>query len=221
MEKTSEKTIMTLSLYVSNQENFLATFYYFDGNNSTEITDTIDVNNGKLITFDESKYEYNENSYYYIESNQIVNSYIIINSKVFKNNKSTFNANSLAFQGGLNNELGTQCFSINFYKPENINSELKLHFHIMSLSGSIQYYFDKESPISKNSIDYDIAFTYSKNDLENSNLCIQNQKESNSAYFLEIIDFDEETNKTNFYTPQINGKTYSRITLPKKLIYFI
>ena len=89
----------------------------------------------------------------------------------------------------------------------------------MSLSGSVQYYFDKESSISKTSIDYDIAFTYSKNDLENMDLCIENEG-VDSAYFLEIIDFDEETNKTNFYTPQINGKIYSRITLPKKLVYF-
>ena len=220
MEKTSEKTIMTLSLYVSNQENFLASFYYFDGNNSTDITDSIDVNNGKIITFDESKYEYNENSYYYIESNQIVNSYVIINSKVFKNNKSTFNANSLAFQGGLNNELGTQCFSINFYKPENTNSELKLHFHIMSLLGSMQYYFKKEEQQQeKYEIDYDIAFTYSKNDLENMDLCIENEG-VDSAYFLEIIDLDEPTKKTNFYTSQLNGYTYSRITLPNSLVYY-
>ena len=53
----------------------------------------------------------------------------------------------------------------------------------MSLSGSVQYYFDKESSISKTSIDYDIAFTYSKNNLENSYLYIQNKKESISAFF--------------------------------------
>ena len=219
-ENSSEKIIMTLSFYVSNQENVLAKFYYFDGNEKHEIRNVLELNNAKVVTFDESEYSYKENSYYSIESNQIKNSYVTINSKVFKNEKSTFKANSLALLGVLNNYLNTQCFTINNSKSSKSNSELKLHFHIMSLSGSIQYYFDKESPRSKTSIDYDIAFTYSKNDLENSNLCIQNQKESNSAYFLEIIDFDEETNKTNFYTPQINGKTYSRITLPKKLVYF-
>ena len=86
----------------------------------------------------------------------------------------------------------------------------------MSLLGSMQYYFKKEEQQQeKYEIDYDIAFTYSKNDLENMDLCIENEG-VDSAYFLEIIDLDEPTKKTNFYTSQLNGYTYSRITLPKK-----
>ncbi len=46
----------------------------------------------------------------------------------------------------------------------------------MSLLGSMQYYFKKEEQQQeKYEIDYDIAFTYSKNDLENTDLCIENE----------------------------------------------
>ena len=96
-ENSSEKTIMTLSFYVSNQENVLANFYYFDGNEKHEIRNVLEINNAKVVTFDESEYSYKENSYYSIESNQIKNSYVIINSKVFKNEKSTFKSNSLFY----------------------------------------------------------------------------------------------------------------------------
>ena len=144
-ENSSEKTIMTLSFYVSNQENVLANFYYFDGNEKHEIRNVLEINNAKVVTFDESEYSYKENSYYSIESNQIKNSYVTINSKVFKNEKSTFKSNSLALLGVLNNYLNTQCFTINYSKSSKSNSELILHFHIMSLSCSVRYYFDKGS----------------------------------------------------------------------------
>ncbi len=57
----------------------------------------LEINNAKFVSFDKSIYSYKEYSYYSIESNQIKHSYVIINSKVFKNEKSTFKANILFY----------------------------------------------------------------------------------------------------------------------------
>ena len=70
----------------------------FTINEKHEITNVLEINNAKFVSFDESVYSYQENSYYSIETNQIKNSYVIINLKVFKNEKSTFKANILFYQ---------------------------------------------------------------------------------------------------------------------------
>ena len=84
IDRKNEKSFMTLSVYVPNQQIEKIIFYYNNGNEEKELSNVIDTHNGKVINLKEDDLDYNENSYYKIVILSNSNAYIVINSKVFK-----------------------------------------------------------------------------------------------------------------------------------------
>ena len=210
-----DKSIMTLSVFIPNIEKNSVKFYYYDGTKKDELKDSFSFDYGNAITIDQSKYQYVDNSYFLISITSTKNSYIILNSKTFNNQNSKLTANTLPYQGIINDNLKNQCFEIN--TKSNYNSDLTLHFHIMSLKGNIIYYFSEDQ--KETTVIYDDAFVKSINDLTNNKICFKSN-DIQSAYYIEIVNLNEESKKTDFFTPQINGYTYKRIIPKKSLIYY-
>ena len=213
IDRKNEKSFMTLSVYVPNQQIEKIIFYYNNGNEEKELSNVIDTHNGKVINLKEDDLDYNENSYYKIVILSNSNAYIVINSKVFKDDISNFNLNSLVYQGLINNILMKQCFKINI---DNINDET-ININLKLLKGVISYNFDdkKMIPLEKN----DIEIIKKKSELKTYKMCLESYN-TDTVYILEIIDLNDQRNNINFYSPQINGIIYSRKTPKNKLVYF-
>ncbi len=133
---------MTLSVFIPNIEMNSVKFYYYDGTKKDEYTGSFSFDYGNAIIIDQSKYQYTDNSYFLISITLTKNSYIILNSKTLNNQNSKLTANTLPYQGIINDNLKNQCFEIN--TKSNYNSDLTLNFHIMSLKGNIIYYFSED-----------------------------------------------------------------------------
>ena len=214
IDRKNENSIMTLSVYDPNQKIENIIFYYNNGNEEKVLSNVIDTDNGKVINLKEYDSDYKENSYYKISILSNSNAYIFINSKIFKEEVSIFNLNSLVYQGLINDNLTKQCFNI---KIDNRNDDI-ININLRLLKGVIYYNFDEEKKelFDKN----DIEIIKKKSELLSNKICFFRFDNNDAVYILEIIDLNDERNNINFYSPQINGILYSRKTPKDKIVFF-
>ena len=205
--------LISLSLYSPNYQFYNFQIFYCDDNGCNDEIKYFNMQYGFVTLFKESDYQpIPEYSYYQIEFEVTNHVFYVINCNIFSNGQTEYLANSLAFTGYIIKELlDTQCFNI---KVKEENEEQQINVHLMSFYKSFSYNTDDSQQYSP--IDYDKTFHLKR---KNQKICIKS--ENISVYFLEVIDLNEVSNSNkNYYTPQINGYIYNRMTSPKKIVYF-
>ena len=206
--------LITLSVYSLSDQIFGTQIFYCDEDGCDTEIQTFNVQYGYTSFFNEKDYQ-KPNSYYEIQLSLFTNSYYIINCKVFKDGHIDFLANSLAFTGYfLRDLLDKQCINI---KVKEENEDQQINVHLMSFYKSFSYNIEGSS--ESGIVEYDKTFHLKR---KNQKLCITtpNVDENITVYFLEVIDLNDESNFTNYYTPQISGYIYNRLMSPQKIVYF-
>ncbi len=202
---------VSFSIYSPNDQVFTAQIFYCDEDGCDTEIDSFNMQYGYATFFREKDYYKKPNSYYEIQLSLYTHSFYIINSKVFNDGQIDFLANSYAFTGYIRSDLlNKHCINI---KVKEESEDEQINVHLMSMYKSFSYNIDDSSEY--NLVEYDKTFHLKR---KNQKMCIKS--DDILVYFLEIIDLNEKSNFSNYYTPQISGYIYNRMISPKKIVYF-
>ena len=227
----NEKSIMTF--FINGNNDIEASISYVKkGNENPFYEDFVDTPHGKIVTFDEDKYEYNEDYYYLVKIKSKVGDYLIFGSRSIGDRTSRADRvnlivpNSKAVDGYINPKFLTrECFNIEPF--EEIKKEDYFIINIISYTHNIKYYFiDKDNgkidqDFEQGNIKDEIAIKLFYKDEIQRYFCISSINGGEEVkYNVQVTDFFRQINRPDIYSPQLGGYIYTRYVPAGKIVYF-
>jgi hypothetical protein len=229
-----EKSVMTF--FVNGNENVNVSVEYMNDRNKEKFKDNfIKTPNGKIMTFDERNYKYNEKNYYLVTIKSTTGDYLIFGSRsigerlFLEDHVNKIIPNSRAVDGYINkNYLKRECFNIDPFEEIGEKST-KDYFivNIISYSHNLKYFFIKsdtgeiDKQFETGSIKDEAAIKFFYKDEKDRYFCISsNNEDEDVLYNLQVTDFFRQINRPDIYSPQMGGYIYTRYVPAGRIVYF-
>jgi len=225
-----EKAIMT---FFANGIDF--TFInmfveYYDAKTGDKIVikDIKTFTKGKIMTFKEEDYEYDENSYYLITIDSKVDDYIIVGSRSIHPSEYEYtnhiNPNDKAIDGYIKQDiLKSECFNID---PLGEVSDKKYFvINIIAYTHNVHFYYinskdGEEISEDQRNISDEYATTLTYKDEKNRFFCLRSSDDEDVMYNLQVIDFNRNSKRLDIYSPMMTGFIYTRYLPSNQYTYF-
>lgn len=225
-----EKAIMTF--FVNGIDNNLlnVNVEYYDAKKKDKIVikDIKPFTKGKIITFKEEEYDYDENSYYLMTVDSKTDEYVIVGSRSIHPNEYEYtnhiNPNDKAIDGYIKQSvLKRECFNID---PLGESSEAKSFvINIIAYTHNVHFYYidarngeDIQEDQKKITDEYATTLTYK--DEKNRYFCLKSTNDEDVYYNLQVIDFNRNFFRFDIFSPMMTGYIYTRYLPSKKYTYF-
>ena len=227
-----EKSIMTF--FVNGNNNIdVSIVYVKNGKESSFSEKFVDTPHGKIITFDETKYEYDEDNYYLVTIESKVGDFLIFGSRSIGDKILQFDRvnliipNSRAVDGYINPKyLKRECFNIEPFESSKSDKDYFI-INIISYTNNIKYFFiDQNSgkidtDFEQGNIYDEIAIKLFYKDEAKRYFCISSINENEEVkYNVQVTDFFRQINRPDIYSPQMGGYIYTRYVPAGKIVYF-
>ena len=225
-----EKAIMTF--YVNGIEMGLLNMNveYYDAKKKEKyvIKDIKPFIKGKIVTFKEEDYEYDENSYYLITIDSQIDDYVLVGSRSIHPNEYEYTnhilPNDKAIDGYIKQSIiKKECFNID---PLGESSEAKSFIiNIIAYTHNVHFYYinaknGEDIPEDQKKITDEYATTLTYKNEKNRYFCLKSTDGEDVYYNLQVTDFNRNYYRLDIYSPMMTGYIYTRYLPSKKYTYF-
>ena len=225
-----EKAIMTFFVNGIDISLLNMNVEYYDAKRreKTVIKDIKTFTKGKIVTFKEEDYDYDENSYYLITVDSKVDDFILIGSRSIHPNEheltNHINPNDKAIDGYIKQDiLQSECFNID---PLGESTDKKnFIINVIAYTHNVRFYFINAKDGEEISEDQKIivdeyATTLTYKDEKNRFFCLKSSNDEDVIYNLQVIDFNRNSNRLDIYSPMMTGFIYTRYLPSNQYTYF-
>ena len=225
-----ENSIMTF--FVNGNNNIKVDIVYVKNGIECSFSDTFEnTPHGKVITFKESKYEYNENNYYLVTIESNVGDYLLFGSRSIGEKTETSDhvnkiiPNSRAVDGYINPQyLKRECFNV---EPLDNKKDDYFIINIISYTHNIKYFFINQNT-GKTDTEFEQGNIYDENAIKffykdelTRYFCISSINSGEKVmYNVQVTDFFRQINRPDIYSPQMGGYIYTRYVPAGKIVFF-